>query len=267
MAVAATLVLQFALSKSSSRDVRDPSAPSSSSRGVTAAPASAPKQSLHVIRRLQHAATGCIFVYASENLLDPTQTSLTLLSCSLLFYGIHRLRLALPQLNDFLVKHYASLLRPDEAAGKLPGAFFFLAGSTLCSVAYEKHIFHLAVLLLSFGDPCAGLVGTLYKHRAAYEHRAGPEGRGLVAAQGKTAVGSLACFVACFATTFVVEHWSCHADNKRTALVTALYGACVGSVAERADLLLRVDDNLAMPVIAGALLTAIERASPGTFCL
>ncbi len=106
----------------------------------------------------------------------------------------------------------------------------------------------------------AGLVGTLWKR-----HRGGGGG-------GKSLAGSAACALACGAVAVVyAESGLCapcsapgdssleRSSMSRLAGVALLCGA-LGAAAERLDV--GLDDNLSMPLAAGAALTVVRGWAP-----
>mmetsp|Transcript_1684 Transcript_1684/g.2659 ORF Transcript_1684/g.2659 Transcript_1684/m.2659 type:complete len:235 (-) Transcript_1684:1523-2227(-) len=191
---------------------------------------------------------GCIFVYLSiSGTLSARALTLTLAVCAACFYSVHLLRLQFPGLNAFLVKHYKNILRPDEARGKLPGAFYFLLGTALSCAVFDTHIFHLAILFLSFGDPAAGLFGTLLK-------RGNP-------GNSKSFGGSFAAFVASALSTLVLELICCHGseiNHDLTLAKVSLLGGIIGALAERVNLL-GIDDNFTLPLCAGLAMTLLNQ--------
>ena len=165
-------------------------------------PARHQRRSLHLARRAQHAVSG-LFICAIHQichdriragggqkiLLTPHTGSLLLLFFAGIFFATHRARLRFPSLNRALVRVMKNILRKEEASGeKIPASFWFLLGTAAVMRAFPTHgghIFRLALLVLSFGDPAAGLIGSLYGRTPWF------------GASGKTVEGSVGCALVC----------------------------------------------------------------------
>jgi len=90
------------------------------------------KQSLHAARRLQHAATGLLFLAIFDSgFLAPSTAGATLLATALGCFALHRRRLSDSSLNDFLVRQFSHVLRTREIRGACPAAVHFQFGCGL----------------------------------------------------------------------------------------------------------------------------------------
>lgn len=229
---------------------------------------------LHLARRLQHLLSGLAIIAVhhvcydrlasgQEILVSPRGGVVILLCAALGFYTVHAARLVFPSLNTVVVRLMKNILREEEARGeKVPASFHFLLGAAVVLhffPAHSGHIFRMALLLLSVGDPAAGLFGTLIGQTRW------PGGG------GKTVEGSLGCAFACSlaaAMYFYIEHRffdysliSCTVDGQSSGYkffdsncvsLSCLIGL-IGAVSELISLPL-VDDNFSMPVAAAVAL-------------
>ena len=148
--------------------------------------------SLHHRRRLQHALTGILFYVLSFIL--PHIVAIILLSlATIAFYALHSARSTSTSVQEYYMKHFGPLLRDHEKnIYTLPGAFWFLVGTTIVVSAFPIHIARTSLLCLSFGDPIAALVGIRI---------GGPK---IVVSTGgsKSVSGCLACFWTCYLVAF-----------------------------------------------------------------
>jgi hypothetical protein len=94
-------------------------------------------QALHLERRLQHAATGVLFVAVSALQVMPRAVeTVTLLGCCAVFYVLHRLRLQSRAFQAFFEQHFSNIARPEEIAGRIPSSFYFLLSTAVCNVIF-----------------------------------------------------------------------------------------------------------------------------------
>jgi dolichol kinase len=195
---------------------------------------------LHFARRAQHALTGTLFSAEVVCCVIPSPQiqACTLFVCSGCFYGIHRLRLRNSSLNNRLVAWYGPLLRADEAAGKLPAACFFMLGCGLTILIFSNTAAVIGIMCLSWGDPCAGVVGSLYGRRRF--------------TNGKSLEGSLSCVLVC---SFVAFMSLIFLGPPTLPILTAtLLSFSIGLVSAIVELLSpkELDDNLCIPFVVAA---------------
>jgi len=191
---------------------------------------------LHIARRIQHMVTGGFLIYISTtNLLSRTASIAALVSSTVWFYSMHLLRLRYPWLNEILVKHFQNIARPQEIAGGIPGSFFFLLASSISYVAFNLQIFQLALLVLSFGDPAAAIVGISMSSNLA---------------GNKTTIGSIGAFFGSFASVFLFEILHMPHRGIDASLYTGIVMGVIGCFAERLNVF-GLNDNLTIPLITG----------------
>lgn len=118
------------------------------------------------------------------------------------------------------------LLKPKEYHG-LTGSFYFLLGSTLTIILFEKTPAVLSLFVLSFSDPFAQIVGNIFR---------GPK------VQNKSLFGSLAFFL----ITFLILKFG------KVPLFESLLVSSISTITEVFSQ--RLDDNLTVPLVTGFLL-------------
>lgn len=138
-------------------------------------------------------------------------------------------RLKIPALNQFLYSHFESFIRKNEGK-KLTGTIPYILGVGLSLLMYSPEIASAAVCFLAFGDVAATTVGERY---------------GVTKIGNKSLEGTAAFVVAAILAGFllislglVLKVW------------IVILGACIAAGVELIPL--SMNDNLAIPVLAGA---------------
>ena len=183
-------------------------------------------------RRVFHlvAATGTTLL----SLVIPEQPYLFLIgSGALLALAMETSRLRSPRLNGLYMAVFGPILKQSESA-EITGATWFLIAAFFTFFFYGPEIALPVLLFVAIGDPAAALVGT---------HFPGPR------FWGKSPSGIVAFIAAALGVWAIVcaagyGQWS-------WAIVVA---AVVAAVVEFAPT--PIDDNLTVPLIGGAVLTA-----------
>ena len=185
-----------------------------------------------VWRRLFHLTVGSSIPFLAIFVNSTVMVALMAVLCGLaLLVEVARLRL--PRLNGFLVKWLRPFLKEVEDR-RLTGATYIAISALVAFLVFDKEVAIVALFFLSLGDPAAALVG----------------GRmGGVRLVGKSPWGSLAFFGVSLAVAGVLSgtgalsyHWG------------IVVGAAVAALVELVPFVL--DDNLTIPLIAGAAMTA-----------
>ncbi len=205
------------------------------------------RDDLHLPRRLFHMASGCGIVGSSFLLPTKNEFVWFLFFLTLVDLIVEISRLFMPRVNAWTLHCFRSVLREGEQT-RLSGVFFYLVGCTLAALVFPRDVAVLSILFLAFGDPIASLVGVRFGRM-----RLPPQ----IYVPFKSLEGSAACFVFCFFMTFGVSFVL--GRTVELALFDRLLFALIGGFsAVVGELLpLRTDDNLAMPLVAGALLWAM----------
>jgi dolichol kinase len=132
--------------------------------------------------------------------------------------------------GDLVTRVLGGVLRPHEAAW-FSGASYITAAAALCAILFDRPVAVAALIFIILGDTAAVFVGRRY---------------GRIHIGRKTVEGSLAFFaVACLGVFWIPQ----------LPMYVKVIGALVAAVAEA--LPQPVDDNLFVPLVAGAVMTAL----------
>ena len=163
--------------------------------------------------------------------------------------GVEALRTRFPGFQRLFKKWFGSMLREDEAQGrKATGATYIVASALLCSILFRDQPWISFMVLLTFiwGDGVAAIVGQTV---------------GRIKIGEKTLEGTLACFALClflFAFVFTAVPGLVEARGGALPLHLVIIMSLAISVLELMPLRLTpqfiVNDNLAVPVLAGLIL-------------
>jgi dolichol kinase len=137
--------------------------------------------------------------------------------------------------NGIMLRVMGPVMR-DTEVNQLSGIPFYMASCLFSYLIFPQHIAVLSILYLAFGDPCSSFFGVLYGRNKIFPN--------------KSLQGTLGGFAVCAVVTAAYLLWQ--GCPRSLLLVFALLGGFAGSLAEL--LPLNVDDNLAIPVISGALM-------------
>ncbi len=129
--------------------------------------------------------------------------------------------------RELFFRFFEFILRRHERKGAITGATYYIISTFLCIVIFHKHIAIVSIFFIVLGDTAAALVGKAW-------------GR-IKLIGNKSLEGSIACFIVCAVISlFWIDP------------VVGLTGAFVATLAEL--LPLRIDDNLTVPLISGAVM-------------
>ena len=131
----------------------------------------------------------------------------------------------IPTFRAIFLRIFSPILRSQEQKGGPTGATYFLIGSFLCILFFDKTLAIVCLCFLTLGDLCAALIGKQWGRIKLFSR--------------KSLEGSLACFVVCAAVALLM----------RLHPAVAVTGALVATVVEL--LPIGVDDNITMPLISG----------------
>lgn len=201
----------------------------------------AKRSELHLKRRIWHVTVGAIclfcFYFFKMNIKVWAWTSLLI---GFIGFAIDFLRLKNPKLNTYLTKRFGPLMRRSESLS-FSGLPFYALGVALSIFLYKEEIAVLSILYLIFADPIASIVGVyLGKDRLL---------------PNKTLQGTVASFGMCLFVGFIyISSLDIHHPN---TIMLIFLGAIAGALSELLSAF-NVDDNLTIPVLSGALLTAFN---------
>lgn len=138
--------------------------------------------------------------------------------------------------NSITVRVLGPIMR-DTEVNTLTGIPYYLASCLFSFVIFPQHITVLAILYLAFGDPCSSFFGVLYGRNKIFPN--------------KSLQGTLGGFFVCALATFVYLHFQAFPGGK--ILLISIIGGFCGAVSEL--LPLNIDDNFAIPVVSGLLMS------------
>ena len=188
-------------------------------------------------RQIQHVSTGLLFYILSFIL--PIRLAFWLLSTTTaVFYILHKARSKSNLIQQLYIQHFGRLLRDHERNIKcIPGAFWFLLGTTITLYSYKIDIARTCLLCLSFGDPIASFSGIKIK---------GPK---LQLKYGtKSLVGCFCCFLTCAMVSTVSM------DIKHDQNIWFITGF-VATMMEVSSGITGIDDNILIPIGTGLILS------------
>lgn len=177
-------------------------------------------------RRVFHAVSGIAIVMALHWVVPQQEWQIGILSiaAACLFLG-DWLRLRYQGLNRLFFMVFRPLASPREL-DRPASSTWYLVGITLTVWLFPLDVAVAAILVLSLADPAASVVGRLYGRRAL----------------GKGSWAGSSTFFAVSAPILIHQ----------AGLIGGLLAALVTTAAEVAPL--RLDDNLLVPLVAGASL-------------
>ncbi len=174
----------------------------------------------------------------------------TLFSVSLIveIYRFHN-----PFVQKLVLNAFGSMMRSEERCCKISGSTWIIGAAFLCSVLFSHHrdISFMALTLFILGDAMAALVGIRF---------------GRIKIGKKSLEGSLACFGICvilFFAVFPLVPGLLNAWGGRAPMGAILAVSLVITAFELVPLKfsrgLTINDNIAVPVIAGYTMIFLER--------
>ena len=135
------------------------------------------------------------------------------------------LKVLLPTFRGIFMRIFSPMLRSRERKGGLTGATYYLIGSFLCILLFDKTLAIVCLCFLTLGDLCAALIGKQWGRIKLFSR--------------KSLEGSLACFAVCTGIALLI---GLHP-------IVAIVGALAATLIEL--LPTGVDDNVTIPLISG----------------
>ncbi len=208
------------------------------------------RDDLHLARKFWHIGCGSIGLIAYYNL---GQSQLFWSGAAgiiaLIGFSLDFLRLKNEKFNQLFMSYATPLMRSSEKSG-FSGLPFYALGVSLAFLLYQKEIAELAILFLVFADPFSSFIGVMYGKDKILPN--------------KTLQGTIAGFFVCYLITLIYLFSSSAKDID--LIIFAAIAGIIGSVSELFSAF-NIDDNLTIPVVAGAGLTLLNSLwVPCTFC-
>ena len=133
----------------------------------------------------------------------------------------------------FFQKYFKSILRPNEKRGYFTGATWMLIGFTITVLTFENDVAVLALLFLSIGDSCAGIVGRIFPFGKVWN---------------KSIFGSFVGLIICIIFGFII--------NTALPFEVIFLGAISGMFIELIPL--KIDDNFSIPIFSGFIMQILK---------
>jgi len=184
----------------------------------------------HIGRKLYHllGGLGLLSIYHLAEL----KTAFVIYS--VLFFSMamfELVRFTVPSVNQFLFRHFSGFIRHSET-NKPTGMLFYILGVSLSLFLFDPFVASTAIGFLAFGDVAATTIGERY---------------GRTKIRDKSLEGTAAFIAASIAGGVFFYYLGIGVPPSRVVA-----GACVAAGVEL--LPIRINDNLAIPVIAGAFM-------------
>lgn len=206
------------------------------------------RSDLHLMRKSWHVGTGLLGLWAHEALdLSAHQTATILLGVALVGLLIDFVRLRSPFLNRIVLRSMKSFMRESEKLN-YSGLPFYALGVSLSLFFFDEGLAILAILFLIFSDPISSIFGILYGRNEILPH--------------KSLQGSLAGFLACYTLCVAYSLEYLGHPNLFDVLVFSILGGIIGMSSELVSSVLKVDDNLTIPLISSLGLTFVNAFVP-----
>ena len=235
-------------------------------------------------RRFQHGITGCILVAISCCIPIYLCIFLLIVATYIIYhiktYHFHTIYIPNfgpllreyekhPPLSASSTSSSSALDHHTEAAAAasssssvsqipLPGAFYFLLGTTMTTILFPLRIARYSVLCLSLADPMAAYIG---QSIASYRLDQLPYVQRLGIVTNATVSGCLACFSTAWMIGYVllvvmVDPHDTAMSNRPILMITA--GALACCIAEAIPFRVYGNDNVQIPVLTALMVTIVS---------
>lgn len=198
------------------------------------------RSSVHIARKIWHCGMGSlgITLFLLSN-IEPIWWGQVLVLVALMAFAVEWLRLNNRVLNKYFCRLASPFMRDTEVAGPTGFAFYAL-GVGLTLLLFEKDVALLACCYLVFADPAASLVGVKFGKTKILN--------------GRSLEGTMTFFIVALMINLCFFNMSMFLDVKNFvvfSVITAISAALAEVICHGKYL----DDNLIVPVVAGALIT------------
>lgn len=198
---------------------------------------------VHYSRRIQHALTGILFYLLSFLISTKLAISLLVIATFAFYFVLHLGRKKSKYIQDMYLNWFGVLLREHEKQiHHLPGAFWFLLGTTIVVLCFSIQIARISILCLSLGDPIAAVVGIKFGHYR----------RNTILPQNKSIHGCASCYIICFCICIAhitIDERSNESFSFEKVVGKSMLTAIVATIMEcYGTYFTSLDDNLLMPL-------------------
>ncbi|MBI4595523.1 MAG: hypothetical protein HY730_03990 [Candidatus Tectomicrobia bacterium] len=182
-----------------------------------------------ILRRAIHLSGIIIPLGYLFGLWEKTTIAFVLTVLFFLFLTTDLIRLMSPTFRNWFFSHFPGLVKPKENK-RLLGSTYFSFGALLATILFEKKVAIASLLFLVVGDQVASLVGKRFgKHRI----------------NGKTWEGTITCNLACLGLSLTI-----------LPVIASLTGSVTAALSEL-FISRYVDDNLAIPILSGLVMSLV----------
>jgi diacylglycerol kinase (CTP) len=219
----------------------------------------ATKHTIQYLRKLWHVSGGLLICILYELCFDKWLGACVLLCVASSYVAVDVLRSRSVRVQRYFVSSLGLVLR-DSEHNELTGSSYFLVGSVLSVLLFDKRVAIVAIAALSVVDPIASFAGVYmqqWRCQVVSGERQWHRPRLLA---GKSLIASsLAALVCALSTLFVLNRWqrevgelALHDMSLLSAASPIRSSLSIGIVASLAELApLGIDDNLTIPLLTG----------------
>jgi dolichol kinase len=226
-------------------------------------------------RRIQHGMTGCILVLISYCIPISLCIVLLCIATYIIYYlkTYHFHTIYLPNFGP-LLRDYEKQPPPTTQSSSsssnpnadnisqipLPGAFYFLLGTTITAILFPIHVARYSVLCLSLADPMAAYVGQLIPSRRLDQiiiHSPLPI-QNVRIVTNATLSGCMACFITAWSIGYIQLILLSPSETSAT-LIAITVGAISCCIAEAIPVIpLLGNDNVQIPILTALMVTIVS---------
>ncbi len=168
--------------------------------------------------------------------LSKESAAMIIVPVSIVFLFLDALRLFHKGLNSYTLRKFKGFMRKEEEK-RLTGSSYFLLGCCLSIILFSKPVAITSILIMIVSDTLAAIVGRRFGRTKIFD---------------KTAEGSLSFFGSAVILVVIIPG---------VPLFAGFLGALAATVVEA--LPIGLDDNLAVPLVAGGMITAFSGIAVG----
>eukprot|EP01088_Endostelium_zonatum_P020224 TRINITY_DN7334_c0_g1_i1.p1 TRINITY_DN7334_c0_g1~~TRINITY_DN7334_c0_g1_i1.p1 ORF type:complete len:233 (-),score=4.56 TRINITY_DN7334_c0_g1_i1:46-744(-) len=206
------------------------------------------RSAMHPVRKIWHALAGLTISLSYYYLIHSHLYASLLYGLLFVGYGgFEYARINFPEIRKYAVALFGPFLRVHEVS-TYSGSFYFMLGTFITVLLYSKPVAVLSLLYVALGDPVASAVGIYNVERNQWR-----------LSNGKSLLGTFACFVVCFLVSIIFFSIELHWFSLGSILLYSVTASIVASLAELVcPIYLPTDDNFLIPVTCGAFLTILS---------